>query len=283
MSTRALVLGGGGSAGIAWESGLLLGLARAGVDISAPDLVVGTSGGSVVAVMLRAGMLTDERLAQMMQTGQRGSGEALAFDAMAFYEMMQSAIQGGGDPQAARAQIGERARGLQVSLPQQDWVEQIGSMLPEDWPQGALAITAVDAESGEFTVFNSSSTVPLERAVAASCTVPSVYPLVEIDGRLYMDGGMRSSTNADVAVGHDKVLVVSCGPEQPVNPVGPTLTEAMQLLDAHGHALLLTADEPSLRIFGTNPLDPATVEPAFAAGQAQAEACAADVLSFWKD
>ena len=130
MSTRALVLGGGGSAGIAWESGLLLGLARAGVDISAPDLVVGTSGGSVVAVMLRAGMLTDERLAQMMQTGQRGSGEALAFDAMAFYEMMQSAIQGGGDPQAARARIGERARGLQVSLPQQDWVEQIGSMLP---------------------------------------------------------------------------------------------------------------------------------------------------------
>ena len=50
----ALVLGGGGITGIAWEIGVLAGLAEAGVDLSTADLVVGTSAGSVVGAGLRS-------------------------------------------------------------------------------------------------------------------------------------------------------------------------------------------------------------------------------------
>ena len=53
MATRALVLGGGGVAGIAWELGLLSGWAGEGVDVREADLVVGTSAGSVVGAQLR--------------------------------------------------------------------------------------------------------------------------------------------------------------------------------------------------------------------------------------
>jgi NTE family protein len=52
MSTRALVLGGGGVAGIAWETGVLTGLADSGVDVTGADLVVGTSAGSTVAAQV---------------------------------------------------------------------------------------------------------------------------------------------------------------------------------------------------------------------------------------
>src|ERR1700681_4453810 len=53
---RALVLGGGGVTGIAWETGLLAGLAEAGIDLTSADLVVGTSAGSVVGAQILSGV-----------------------------------------------------------------------------------------------------------------------------------------------------------------------------------------------------------------------------------
>ncbi|MFB7262559.1 patatin-like phospholipase family protein, partial [Streptomyces nojiriensis] len=58
----ALVLGGGGLTGIGWECGMLHGLARAGVDLSTADLVVGTSAGSVVGAQLTSGLLSVQEL-----------------------------------------------------------------------------------------------------------------------------------------------------------------------------------------------------------------------------
>src|SRR5215510_13385362 len=52
MAGRALVLGGGGVTGVAWELGLLAGLAEAGLDLTDADLFVGTSAGSVVAAQV---------------------------------------------------------------------------------------------------------------------------------------------------------------------------------------------------------------------------------------
>src|SRR3954464_14941252 len=52
---RALVLGGGGITGVAWEIGVLAGLADAGVDLTGADLVVGTSAGSVVGAQVTTG------------------------------------------------------------------------------------------------------------------------------------------------------------------------------------------------------------------------------------
>ena len=55
MQSRALVLGGGGPVGIAWESGVLAGLAECGVDLSQADFICGTSAGSFVGARLALG------------------------------------------------------------------------------------------------------------------------------------------------------------------------------------------------------------------------------------
>ena len=60
-------------------------------------------------------------------------------------------------------------------------------------------ITAVDAVTGEFTVFTADSGVDLVDAVAASCAVPGVWPPVTIGDRRFVDGGVRSPVNADLA------------------------------------------------------------------------------------
>nr|WP_312607738.1 patatin-like phospholipase family protein [Kocuria rhizophila] len=284
--TRAIVLGGGGTAGIAWESGLLAGLLEAGADLEAADLVVGTSAGSAVAVRLRAGALhLDALRSGMTREGAApqppAEDTAPAFDAEQFMKMMEESARGATSPEAGRAAIGARAASCPVALSEQAWVARMAGMLPAEWPAGRLAITAVDAGSGEFVVFDADSGVPLDRAVAASCTVPMVFPLVHVGGRDCMDGGMRSATNADLAAGFDRVLVVSCNPEPPTSPFGPTLDQSLRMIEEAGSALHVTADDAARAAFGTNPLDPASRLPSFEAGLAQARQLADRVAEFW--
>ena len=287
-TTRAIVLGGGGTAGIAWESGLLSALLDAGADLGAADLVVGTSAGSSVAVRLRAGSLgTDSLRAELSRGGDDAAARpasasaAPPFDPETFMQMMGEAARGAQDEQDGRARIGARAASSTAAMSEEDWLARIGHALPQDWPEGRLAITAVDTADGEFTVFDADSGVALVQAVAASCTVPLVFPLVHIDGRAYMDGGMRSATNADLATGYDKVLVLSCNPEPPTSPFGPTLEQSLRLIEETGSALHVTADEASHAAFGTNPLDPASRIPSFEAGLAQGRLLADRVRQFW--
>jgi len=70
-----------------------------------------------------------------------------------------------------------------------------------EWPSRALKTVAVDAGSGEPRVLDSASGVSLVDAVTASTAVPGVWPPATIEGRRYIDGGVRSSANADCALG----------------------------------------------------------------------------------
>ena len=85
----------------------------------------------------------------------------------------------------------------------------VAAILPiERWP-ASLVTTAVDAETGAFRTFDADSGVSLVAAVAASCAIPGVFPPVTVGGRRYIDGGVRSGTCADLAAGHDLVVVVA--------------------------------------------------------------------------
>ena len=88
--SRAIVLGGGGSAGIAWESGLLAGLLEAGADLGAADLVVGTSAGSAVAVQLRAGGLRLDALRADLQPSVDGVAVSAEVPAWAGYALPEA-------------------------------------------------------------------------------------------------------------------------------------------------------------------------------------------------
>ncbi len=275
-ATRALVLGGGGLAGIAWELGLLHALAEAGVDLAAADLVVGTSAGSVVGVLLRAGGDLGSLYAAQLEAAP--AERSVAFDATAMLTSIGQAIEGATGPQDARARVGAWA--AQASgVPEDERLQIIASRLAStEWPEGRLVVTAVDVENGELLALDRDTEVPLVQAIAASCAVPGVWPPVQLSGplagRRCMDGGLRSITNADLARGHDRVLVVTPFGGFPNSPLGPSLSEEVAELRASSRVLVVEANATSSAAFGANPLDPATREPSARAGRAQA----ADVL-----
>jgi len=78
-----------------------------------------------------------------------------------------------------------------------------------DWPATRLVATAIDTADGSRVLFQASSGVTLADAVAASTCVPGFIAPVELLGRRYIDGGLGSTANADVAAGHDEVWIVS--------------------------------------------------------------------------
>ena len=140
-----------------------------------------------------------------------------------------------------------------------------------------LKITAVDAESGEFATFDRTSGVPLVQAVAASCAVPGVYPPVSIDGRRYVDGGMRSAANADLAAGYDRLVVLAPIPRG----IGPMASVDAQVTGMVARVAVVSPDRDSKVAIGKNVLDPAARKPSAEAGRRQAAAVLAQVTEVW--
>ncbi|SHN88981.1 NTE family protein [Geodermatophilus obscurus] len=276
----ALVLGGGGITGIAWEIGVLAGLAEAGVDLTGADLVVGTSAGSVVGAQLTGGADLDGLLARQLEppTGEQAARMSRA--ALARYGW--AVLRSRGDDVGFRRRVGALARAAEqagLTPTEQERLDVIGSRLvSHDWPDRDLRVTAVDAETGEFRVLDRTSGVPLLQAVAASCAVPGVYPPVTIDGRRYVDGGMRSAANADLAEGYDRVVVLAPLPRG----MGPMASVDAQVTGMVARVAVVSPDEAGRRAIGRNVLDPAARAGSARAGRAQAAGVAAEVTEVWQ-
>jgi NTE family protein len=282
MTSGALVLAGGGVAGIAWEIGVLAGIRD--VEPAVFDRImdpattfVGTSAGSTVASQLASGVDLDQLYAsQLAEESAELGAEA---DLAEFSAMMAAAAEGATSPEEVRRRIGRIALDAKTASAA-DRRAVIAARLPVDgWSDRRLLITAVDTGTGELRVFDRDSGVDLIDAIGASCAVPSIWPTVEIQGRQYMDGGMRSAANADLAAGCDPVLIVVPSPEN--SPYGPPIPKAE--LDALAPARIHTifADDAAVAAFGPNPLDPA-VRPASArAGRALGRAIAREIAAFW--
>ena len=275
MTRTALVLGGGGITGIAWELGILKGLADAGVDVTAADLVVGTSAGSVVGAQVTTGQSLDDLYAGQLEPPDGELGATLS--RLTLLRMLLPMVVPG-KPQAKLRRIGRAA--LKAHEPGgEQRVEVIRSRVGiADWPDRELRVTAVEARSGTFTVFDRSSGVDLLHAVAASCAVPLVWPAVTIGQRHYIDGGMRSTTNADLARGADVVVVIA--------PVAQAFSKASSIraqLEATGatRTAVVTPDQEALTDFGANVLDPAKRADAARAGLRQAADVVAKVRRAW--
>ena len=274
---RGVVLGGGGIAGVAWEAGIVIGLRRAGVDLSSADVIVGTSAGSIVGSHVAFG--TDLQVLAAM-TSAPAEAEAAAVPAVSL-EVIISALaplfDQGLDPVEARRRVGAAARA--EGGDEQPYIARIASLLPatDGWPQRRFLVTAVDAESGEPIAWHGGSGVRLDRAVAASCAVPAVYPPVTIDGRRYMDGGIRSPTNADLAVGCSAVIVLNAiGHLTP----GAVLQTELAALGTPA-TLVITPDDAAAAVMGTNLLDTALAGPALEAGLTQAASWGESARALW--
>ena len=288
--TTALVLGGGGTTGIAWEMGLLLGLADGEIDVTPAGLVIGTSAGSVVGAQITSGLSLEELYARQLQPLEQTKEQVVQFDLAALFQVF-TAGAGASDAQTARARVGAAALAAKT-MPEQDRLEIIAARLPsQQWPnQQRLLIVSVNAQTGEAAFFDKDAAVPLTLAVAASCAVPGVYPPTTIGSQRYIDGGVRSGTNADLAKGAQRVLIlraetldVSAIEGMPPTPHLTFEEELAALEQAGAQVFVITPDEASTAARGPNPLDASRREGSAQAGRAQGRQAAEQVRRFWSE
>ncbi|KOX03034.1 patatin-like phospholipase family protein [Streptomyces sp. NRRL B-3648] len=267
---EALVLGGGGVGGIAWMTGVLVGLAEVGRDVTGAGLLVGTSAGSTVAAQVGSGLPLEELYARQVDPAVQAAEIMAGMDLEKFAAQLGAAAETAASVAELRRAVGRVALAARtVSEAERRTV--IESRLPDHgWPERALKVVAVDADSGEPRVFDRDSGVPLVDAVAASCAVPGVWPPVTIGARRYVDGGVRSVANADLAAGADRVLVlVPLGVTEPFPSEQPLERSVAELRERGAEVVVVAPDEASAAAIGDNPLDPSTRRPAAGAGRAQ--------------
>ncbi|MFI5309565.1 MAG: patatin-like phospholipase family protein [Polyangiales bacterium] len=283
---RALVLGGGGLIGVAWESGIAVGLSEQGVDPRSVDAIVGTSAGAIVGAQLAAGRLPSGPAAAATSLGpdERPLIDPGRLDLAVLGKVftLWGAMKETTEQQAA--EIGKLAASVQREA-ESDFVAQLASSVGvAEWPALRLLIAAVSTDTGRRRIFEREGGAELPRAVAASSAVPGMFPSVSIDGALYMDGQVHSSTNADVLVPHRPAQVLIAMPTNGVTARGigrhaeRMLELELRALRAAGCAVSVrtptAADGPRL---GGNLMDPTRVPDAYAVGLETGRAWAAEL------
>ena len=276
---RALVLGGGGLSGVAWETGILAGLAAGGADVTTADYVLGTSAGATVAAQIGSGLaiaeLFDQQTVPALQSAELTPDLGRVIELMESWATLPLEFP---DPAELRRVVGQRALTVQT-VPEAERRAVIAGRLPQHtWPSRQLAVVAVDAHSGDVRVFDNDSGADLVDAVTASCAIPGIWPPVTIGPARYIDGGARSVVNADLAAGYQRVLILAPMADPSLDEQVAGLVAAAEEVEV----LVITPDDESTAAFGLNPLDPAVRAPAARAGYAQGLRAAAAAARLWQ-
>ncbi|MBF9068766.1 patatin-like phospholipase family protein [Streptacidiphilus sp. NEAU-YB345] len=285
---KALVLGGGGLTGIGWECGILHGLAEAGIDLAGTtDVIIGTSAGSVVGAQLTSGLLDvrelyERQIAAVEAEEARGSFGRSAMLRFVWEVARSRDARSFGVRMGALAMAGAAASAGSGTVPSPQRASIERRLLSHEWPgpERRLVVTAVDAETGEFAALDRDGELGLVDAVAASCSVPGVWPPTRAAGRTWIDGGIRSSANADLAQGYRSVVVIAPLPVG-AGPIASPRSQVERLTASGSRVALITPDRAARRAFGRNMLDPSRRASAARAGFAQASAHVEAVAAAW--
>jgi NTE family protein len=305
MTKCALVLGGGGPVGIAWETGVLLGLAGAGLDLGKrADHVIGTSAGAFVGARIALGH-APEQMAEPYRAAPSDGGEAASPKgrqgaspesnglSTLFQKIQEASRRGRTAPEIAR-EVAQFAREATTPMNEEEFVARFTSSLgsPEgaSWPARSFACTAFDTDQGAFKIWNGSEGENLARAVASSCAVPGVFPTIAIGHGRYFDGGILSTTNAHLARGFDVVIILAVT-EVLMRYSGfardrktPLEREAEGLREGGSCVEIIALDTDALQRLGVNFMDrslqPAALEEGVRQGRAAAEALRKSVPTF---
>jgi NTE family protein len=287
----ALVLGGGGAAGNAWEIGIIAGLAEAGFDLTeAADLVIGTSSGATASAQVRSGIPAAELLASVLSPPVRPAGQnrerPAALPMTTVFERMRAisaAATSAADLQRAMGAFGLECDSILGPTAEQHRAVVAARLPRHEWPARPMIVVAIDAQTGELATFDRDSGVDVVDAVTAGTALPGSSPTVNINGTHYINGGVRSADNADLAAGYANVVVLSPlgGRSGPLpegqfeglrrSPEwGTDLGSQVETLRKQGsHVEVIAPDADSRAAMGTNQMDPATRIPAARAGFAQ--------------
>jgi NTE family protein len=290
-----LVLGGGGVLGERWLMGVLAGIEDGtGFDLRQCEYFVGTSAGSIVAARLAAGLspnrpaTTGAELAPaparapatMTSTALAAARGAGRWTFAAWSPLVPLALAAARPPGALlRAGLLARApRHTRTLDDLGEHVERQGARF-----DGRLRITAVDRHRGRRVVFGSPGApyATVARAVQASCAVPWIFAPVKIGGEEYVDGGVWSATNLDVAPAGRDTHVLCLNPTAGVNGAHPVLTlarraarsavaiEAAALRRRGAIVQAIAPDAGAAAVMGADFMDPGPRAAVLAAGYEQ--------------
>lgn len=279
--SRALVLGGGGSYGIAWESGVLVGLAERGIDVKDADFIIGTSAGSQVGAVVASGLAWDEIWERQAGPVSSSGYAASAVDMPLLFRLYARIQAEAKTPKEWLVEQGALSR-YTVTVSEAARLSEIEERLQlSAWPE-RLGVVGVDARSGERVVWTKESGVDFLRAVASSSALPGVYPAIAIGEHQYCDGGVYSMENADLAAGYAKVLVLCAG--LPIQ-TPYTLDQQIESLRKAGAEIeVIKPDQDVLSVFqgmGGNAVNPELRSPVAHAARAQGLSLAARIAVFW--
>ncbi|MEU4316217.1 patatin-like phospholipase family protein [Nocardia sp. NPDC024068] len=265
----ALVLGGGGPVGICWLAGLAIGLRDAGVDLTLADRIIGTSAGAVVGSVIAAG--ADPAI---LLTPRPEPAEPVRHNFGPLLEIASLLRAVGQDRELVLQRVGELALDSDTGDPAAH-IERIGALVGfAEWPERELLVTAVDIGTGTLTAWTRDGDATLVQALASSTSVPGVYPPIKIGGKHYIDGGVRSTINADLATGFDVVLIL-----EPLAHLYPR-TRADRELKA-GREISVGPDDTAVAAFGTDLFSTASLAPAYESGLRQAGELAPELKALW--
>ena len=190
-----------------------------------------------------------------------------AFDLAPLIQQFIKLYTSDAPPQQLRAEIGRFALDANVAMTEEEWLATFNRsevVATSKWPARPYVCTAVDAETGEFVTWSKDSGAPFARAIASSCCVPGIFPPITINGRRYIDGGMKSATNAELAAGYDRVLIVNVTGGMERASAFPALADrAKKRMEAEvaaitvtgGEVAMLLPDEESRAVIGRNLMD----------------------------
>lgn len=281
MTGVALVLGGGGVAGIAWMTGIAAGLADEGVDLRAADQILGTSAGSSVGAQLWSGATLEDLFARQVDPARQPPEVSPPFSALRALFAASRDVAEIGDADERIRHLAGMALGNGVITESERRAVIAGRLPSHRWPVKRLAVTAVDVETGALRLFDAQAGVDLVDAVAASCAVPLIWPAVTLLGRCYVDGGIRSAESADRVENAAAVVILSPLGRDAPSLCGAGLPAEINALEAKGvRVVVVEPDAATRNAMGLNVLDPATRAPTAEAGRAQGRREAQQIRSF---
>ncbi|HUR48052.1 MAG TPA: patatin-like phospholipase family protein [Acidimicrobiales bacterium] len=279
--TWGLALGGGGVVALAWEVGVLRALEDAGLPRAATaDVIVGTSAGSILATWLRRGRSTAELEADLGAGRLRLPGRARPLQSEDERRLYAEALRLWARPTAMTeeqaGQVGQVASRVVREDPERlaSFEEEFGS----DWPAGRLLVTTCRVSDGRRCAWDAQAGQPLYLAIAGSCTVPGQSPPLPLDGDHHIDGGVWSSTNADLLAGSGVTDVVALAPMAGAMGLGRAqgarLSAETDRLGAIGVEAVGLTPGDDFRKARMDLLDPKRAVEALAMGRAEGEKAA---------
>ena len=269
--TGALVLGGGGPVGASWTSALVHGLRSAGLPTA--DVVLGTSAGAVVGAWLTTSPDDLPALSEKMRARAAWHAANTAAGHGDKSLLLRAVSASTPDPEAAMA-IGRAAISAIPPISTTTASDLWRAALPEAPWSSRLGVVSVNVGTGLARVWTADDGLPLAVAVACSTAAPGAAPPVAVADSLWIDGGVRSGTNADL-------LTTPPGPVLVVAPIpSAALAREEAVLTERGHHVRVITANPFYRQ-PTDLLDLAYVDIAAAAGAKQAHDIAEDLLAWW--